>query len=206
MQASRFYRIPVGYAAGTIEGPLPETDIDLFFYGSYIPLQGVPVIVDALAELTARGVVANATFVGDGQTRGETAAKLEALGLNVTMVHTLQPGELYNVMARAKVCLGIFGTSKKAQCVVPNKVFDALALGKAVVTADSPGIREFFEPGRHLVTVPPNNPTALADALADLLKDPEARAIIGRAGREHVQRVAGPVAVREALAGALTAV
>ena len=71
------------------------------------------------------------------------------------------PGELH----RASCALGIFGTSAKAQRVIPNKVFQAIACGTPVVTADTPAIRELLRDGESAVLVRPGDPEALVEGL-----------------------------------------
>jgi len=61
--------------------------------------------------------------------------------------------------------LGIFGTSAKAGRVIPNKVFQALACGAPVVTADTAAARELLRDGESALLVPPGDPEALAAAI-----------------------------------------
>jgi len=42
------------------------------------------------------------------------------------------------------LCLGIFGDSKKADMVIPNKVYHYSAIGKCTLTKDTHGIKELF--------------------------------------------------------------
>ena len=77
------------------------------------------------------------------------------------------PGEL----KRAGCALGIFGTSAKAQRVIPNKAFQALACGTPLVTADTPAARELLVDGQSALLVPPGDPEALAGALRRLAGD-----------------------------------
>ncbi len=49
---------------------------------------------------------------------------------------------LHQHIADADVCLGIFGTSAKAANAIPNKAYQILAVGRPLVTRDSPAIRE----------------------------------------------------------------
>ncbi len=65
-----------------------------------------------------------------------------------------------------RICLGVFGESAKAARVVPNKVWQAMAVGRPVVTADTPAVREVLEDGRTALLVPAGDPDALAAALA----------------------------------------
>ena len=77
--------------------------------------------------------------------------------------------------------------------VVPNKVYQAAQVGRAIVTADTPAIREVFTHGESIWTVAPE-PRALADALIALSRDDGLRARLADGAREAVRRVAGPAA------------
>jgi glycosyltransferase involved in cell wall biosynthesis len=90
------------------------------------------------------------------------------------------PGEI----ARATVCLGIFGTSDKVQRVIPNKVFECVAMGRPVVTADTPAMREAFGVDE-IALVPAGDPHALAEAVRRLVADRESREKLGAAAHEH---------------------
>src|SRR5207248_4522783 len=79
------------------------------------------------------------------------------------------PAELH----AAGCALGIFGTSGKAQRVIPNKVFQALACGVPVVTADTPAARELLVDEESALLVPPGDPESLAAAVRRLSGDAE---------------------------------
>lgn len=63
------------------------------------------------------------------------------------------------------MCLGVFGTGPKTELVVPNKVLQALAAGRPVITADTSAIREQTWPAHALTLIPAGDPAALADTL-----------------------------------------
>ena len=77
------------------------------------------------------------------------------------------PSELH----RAGCALGIFGSSEKALRVIPNKVFQALACGTPVVTADTPAARELLADRASALLVPPKDAEALAAAVTRLAED-----------------------------------
>src|SRR5262249_41937765 len=81
------------------------------------------------------------------------------------------------------VALGAFGTGKKAARVIPHKLWQGLAAGRAVVTGDGPGPREAFADGVHLRLTPRGDAAALAQALADLIASPAEPQRLGAAGR-----------------------
>src|SRR5262249_56517474 len=118
-------------------------------------------------------------LIGDGQDRPAAEALARELGVrNVEFLDPVPEAELAGEIARASICLGVFGTSDKASRVVPNKVFQCAAAGRAVVTADSPALRNAF--GDALVTVPAGDAPALAAALR-ALRGPARLAVAERA-------------------------
>ena len=70
--------------------------------------------------------------------------------------------------------------------VVPNKVYQAAAAGRPLVTRDGPALREVLRPDEHCLAVPPGDPDALAAAIARLLADAGLAERLGRAARAHV--------------------
>ena len=188
--------VPVGAPSDWFYPPVrPVSDrVRVVFFGSFTPLQGAPVIGEALRLLTDDGRFAF-TVVGRGQDYDETRA---AAGTStVEWIDWVEPEQLPYVVASHDVCLGIFGTGPKALRVVPNKVFQGAAAGTAIVTSDTPPQRQ--ELADAAVYVPVGDPSALAAELRRLADDRERLwelrvAAFGRASeRFH------PAAVIEAL-------
>lgn len=148
---------------------VPRTDlttIDVFFYGTYIPLQGVEHILDAAAIVQKSDPSIRFTLVGGGQTFKPMKEKMVALGLaNVTLEPFMPFTELLKRLARADLALGIFGTTAKAGRVIPHKVVDAVTSGVPVITRDSPAIRERYADHSLVTLCPPGDPASLAQAI-----------------------------------------
>jgi glycosyltransferase involved in cell wall biosynthesis len=91
----------------------------------------------------------------------------------------------------------VFGTSEKARRVVPNKVYQAMAVGRPIVTGDTPGARELLSDGEDAVLVLPGDPEALAAALRRLADDGELRARLGANALRRFREVGTPRAVAQ---------
>jgi glycosyltransferase involved in cell wall biosynthesis len=186
--------VPVGFDDRDFQ-PQPPAPGDVFrvaFFGSYLPLHGIDTIVAAAAALRDEAV--EFVLIGSGQTfRTATAAR--AAGARIELLPPLAPPELVAQLRRAHLLLGVFGRSAKTQRVVPNKVYQGLALERALITADTPAIREFFTPGTHLWTVPAADAPALAAAIRRLRDDPELRQRLAAAGARHVHAAYNPECV-----------
>lgn len=146
------------------EGPLR-----VVFYGLFTPLQGTPVIGEAIAGLPA-DLPIEITMVGSGQDLAETK-HLIGTDSRVAWRDWVEPEELPALVAAHDVCLGIFADTPKAVRVTPNKVFQGAAAGCLVVTSDTPPQRRAL--GETGYFVPPADPRALRDALIALAEDPE---------------------------------
>ncbi len=149
------------------------------FHGTHIPLQGVSYIIEA-ARLLAEEPI-QFRIVGNGQESKKIRETVHQWGLhNVEFIDSVPLAQLAGYIAASHVCLGIFGNTQKTTRVVPNKVFECIAMGKAVITADTPAMRELFgNNNRPLVLVPRADPAALAEALRTLARDPARRRQLG---------------------------
>ncbi len=114
----------------------------VLFYGKFIPLHGIHHILHAAKALEGDPTI-RFRIIGYGQLSGEIHALAERLHLlNVEFVNWVPYEKLPDEIAEADLCLGIFGDTEKAQRVIPNKVFQALACGRPVLTLDTPAMRE----------------------------------------------------------------
>jgi glycosyltransferase involved in cell wall biosynthesis len=171
--------------------------LKVVFYGLYTPLQGAPVIGEALGRLA--GAPVEVTMIGRGQDQAETK-RAAASNQSVRWLDWVPAAELPALVAAHDVCLGIFGTGDKALRVVPNKVFQGAAAGCAVVTSDTAPQRRVL--GDAAVLVPPGDPAALADALLRLADDREALLKLRHAARQLAaerftpEQVVGPLTDR----------
>ena len=190
--ASKFRRVWVGADDEVMKPqprPVDDQPLTVFFYGTFIPLQGIEHIIDAAALVAREDERIRFVLCGDGQTHAEMRRRARSLALrNLEFVPRRSPAELARLIGRSDICLGIFGSGEKTRRVIPNKVFDALACERPVITGDTPAARECLADGEQAWLCPTGDPEALATAVLESSADPEARARIARAGHELFRR------------------
>lgn len=171
--------VPVGAPRAWFVDPEEKTGketssaLSLVFYGLFTPLQGAPTIAKALAILEERAIDVDVTLIGEGQDANEVRCLLpKGKHVSVNWSTWVEAEKLPHVVASHDVCLGIFGTSLKAQRVVPNKAYQGIAAGCVLLTSDTPVQRRTF--GEAPIYVPPGEPEALANAI-ESLRDPKVR-------------------------------
>lgn len=137
----------------------------VLFYGQFIPLHGIETIIEAARLISNEPV--HWHLVGRGQEAARIKALLDRQPLpSLTWDAWVPYDQLHRLIDEADVCLGIFGTSGKAASVIPNKVFQILAVGKPLITRDSDAIRELLHHEPPCVSlVRPGDPAALAQAV-----------------------------------------
>ncbi len=152
------------------------------------PLHGVATVLEAARAPGAPPV----RLIGDGQlgplARGRAGPRPPA-GPHLGALGALR-GAGRGGGGRRDLPRGLRRRATKAARVVPNKVWQAMAAGRPVVTADTPGVREVLSDGVDALLVPPADPAALAAALARLAADPALRARLGAAAHADLSGAA----------------
>ena len=200
LERARMAVLPVGSIAlgdgppKTARTPSVAAPLRVLYFGQYIPLHGVEVILAAADRLRDNAAI-RFQLVGRGQTLDAARRMAVRLQLPNVEIHPLwlPLEQLYRrFILPADLCLGIFGDRPKAARVVPYKVYAALAAGRPVVSADSPALRELLLPGREIHAVPPDDAAALAAAVLGLAEHPDRRLALARAGHEAWRRRFNP--------------
>jgi glycosyltransferase involved in cell wall biosynthesis len=151
-----------------------------------------------LPDLVVCGTAAEAAYLsGMGARRTEAVSALQFADASSEVVDaaaTLAPDvplrlvdrsgiahdDLGLTVAHAGVVLGSFRESR----AIPPVVFEALATGAPVITADTDAARELLTDGESALLVAPGEPAALAAAMQRLARDAPLRARIAACGLE----------------------
>jgi glycosyltransferase involved in cell wall biosynthesis len=207
-------RVPVGadhtaFAHGAARAeapPLSREGVDVVFIGSFLPLHGVHVIVEAATLLERKHGPDFARFalIGGGMTAPFADRDIAARGLrSVRRVWRMPYAQAMATLRGADIALGIFGTTPKAGRVVPHKAYQALAVGVPLISRRSRAMAEFFRDEEEFLGVPAGDPAALASAIERLGTDPALRLHLGVAGRGAALERASPERIAPALLEAL---
>ncbi|MCK4524836.1 MAG: glycosyltransferase family 4 protein [Candidatus Andersenbacteria bacterium] len=146
-----------------------NNSFQVLFIGKYIPLHGLEYIIKAAKLLENEDKSVKIKIIGSGQLDEEIMnlrKKLETK--NIDFVDWIEYNKLVNEINKADVILGIFGGTDKSLRVIPNKVFQAIACKKAVITGDSPAIRELFTDKENILLCKNRNSKALKNAILEL--------------------------------------
>ena len=179
---------------------VPASPVDVLFYGSFIPLHGASVIIEA-ARLY-RGPPVRWSLLGDGPAKPacqRAAGMLTDIMFEARIPYAALPDRIH----RADILLGVFGDTQKAGRVIPNKVFQALASGRPVVTRVSEAYPAAARQSEAIAWVPPGDPRALADAVAAWASDPARFAARNQAARSLYETCFAAPVIRAQLAAAL---
>lgn len=147
-----------------------DRPIEVLFFGQFIPLQGALTIVEAIRlSKISPSLKLNWTIIGEGQESIDFDTRMVEYQLDsVKRVRWVPYHQLPDYIAAADICLGIFGTSGKALAVIPNKVYQALAVGRPLLTANTPGIQSLSCLSPAIELVKPGDPAAILEGLEKL--------------------------------------
>lgn len=206
-------RCPVHLPAEVAQGPEPGCPLRLLSVGRLVRKKGHDLLLEAAAELASEGTPIELTIVGDGPeglVLRSRAARLEqqtrAL-LSVDLVGA-QPIEVVErLLASGQYHAAVLACRVAAdgdRDGVPVSLMEARAYGLPVVTSALEGFDFELTPETGAVLVPliptedgarePSRPQLVRE-LAELYRDPDRRASLGRAARAAAERRTSPAAI-----------
>ncbi len=161
--------------------------------GRAVAKKGYDDLLDALSLLPA-GLAWRFVHIGGGALRDTLRDRARRLGIadrvewrgaqpRAAVLAALADADLFALASK------IAGDGDRDG--LPNVLMEAQAAGLAAVATRVSAIPELIEDGVTGVLVPPEDPPALAAALAALARDPDRRATLAAAGRDRVRSAFG---------------
>ncbi|MEK7536914.1 MAG: glycosyltransferase [Patescibacteria group bacterium] len=165
----KFRRIWIG-ADDKVFKPLPfpveKNVFRVLFFGTFIPLQGIKYILQAVKILEDQNIFF--TIIGDGQEKESILELNHQLNLkNIEFKGKMLSEGILTEAKKCHLCLGIFGDTPKTALVIPNKIYESLAMRRPVISGDTSACRELFSDD-NLMMVQPADSESLAKAILEL--------------------------------------
>ena len=170
--------VEVGAAPSRARGDEPP--VQIVSVGRLAAPKDFSTLVAAVARLPEGR--ARLRVFGDGPFRSELEAQKRALGLDGAVEFA---GEVPDVRPHLEEA-DVFVLSSLSEGM-PVSILEAMAAGLPVVASAVPGLEEVVLDGETGFLVPPADPAALAEKLAELVDDPARRASFGAAGRARAE-------------------
>lgn len=152
------------------------------FVGRLTEQKALPVLLDAIERVDG----AMLEIVGDGPERGKLERRVAegSFGRRVHFAGSLPREQALERLAGARAAV-----LSSAWENLPHAAVEALAVGTPVVSTAVGGVPEVVRDGENGLLVPPNDPAALAAALASVLHDDELRERLAAAAKPSVAAI-----------------
>jgi glycosyltransferase involved in cell wall biosynthesis len=204
ISSTRIHAVPVSchegifsYQPMKVSGSPEDRITQVLYYCTFLPLHGADVVVKAMTQIQEQSI--QLRLIGQGSTYQDVRQLAKQTGCtNVTFVPPLSRQLLAKEIAQADICLGgHFGSSAKANRVIPGKIYQMLAVGRPVIAADTQGNRELLQNGVHALLIQPSDPDALAQAIRELHTQPDIRNQLASLGHHRYVEQASEVVVQQ---------
>lgn len=200
----KFHRVLIG-ADNNVYNPNLKSEISnlkftIHWHGYIVPFHGVGTIIRA-AHILKEEKDITFRIVTRFDSKFERIKELcESTGItNIEFIPESPSEKVAEYIRESDVCLGIFGKNKKATLVIPNKIYEAAASAKPVITANHKVIEEVFTEDKDILLVEPENAEGLAKKIIDLKNSIEKRKKIGESAQEAFSQKCTPKEIGKSL-------
>ncbi len=164
-----------------------ENKFVAMYAGAHGMSNDLDVVLDA-ARLLGGTPEIQILLVGDGKEKVALQKRADEMHLNnVTFAPPMPKTEMPAVLAASDACIAILKPLEEYKTTYPNKVFDYMAAGRPVALAIDGVIRGVVEAAGCGLFAQPGDPSALAEVIRALARDPQKSRAMGLKGRQYLE-------------------
>lgn len=173
-----------------VEHKEPEQPYKLFTVARMTEKKGLPTIYRALALLKERGINFRHCLIGDGDDKEAIHRLVSTLGLSkqCKLLGTQNHDQVLSQFNESDLfVLGCQIAQNGDRDGIPNVLVESLAMGVPAISTNVSAIPEILINGTTGITVPPEDPVAMASEMVKALTDVPYRNQLINNGREFVE-------------------
>lgn len=179
--------IDIEFFSPTNEEPLPNSIVAV---SRLHPEKGLIFLIRACHILNQHQIDYHCTIIGDGPEKPKYEKLIEELQIpNIHFAGFLSYDQVKERLKTSAVfVLPSIVDSDGLGDVLPNGVKEAMAMQVPVITSNIRGIEELVSDGVNGILVPPGNSQAIADAIEQIIKQPNLGRKMGKEGRKKIEQ------------------
>ncbi|UCE43776.1 MAG: glycosyltransferase family 4 protein [Candidatus Bathyarchaeota archaeon] len=156
-----------------------DSEFKLFYVGFLMKERGLDLMLNTVALLKGRIESLKLILVGDAKKEdvahlNRTAKNLD-LEQHVDFLGRLNHENVLTQMEGSDVCLFPFPRQAAVNCIYPVKIFEYMAMGKAIVATRLEGVSSIIKDGINGLLVDPGDAREMADAVFEIHENPDLR-------------------------------
>ena len=188
VSADKFVRVPLTINEENVvkkEVERYKEEFTVLYVGSYIPLHGTEVIIEAARILQEQDEELFFLMIGQGPEHAKCKALAEKYHLkNIEFKGFMTLEELNYYYNATDINLGLFSTGERANSVVLNKTNDSFRVGKAHLTLETDAMKEAFSDNEDIFYTKDNYPETLASRIVEIKND---KALLKKVGENALK-------------------
>jgi len=193
---SKFMTVYTG-TSREISNNLSSDEVDVVSFGSFKAFHGNKNLIlaaDCLAKKNRRDI--KFVFIGNGSEKEECVNLASSLGLhNVKFTGYLSKEKFDSYIHSAKILCGPLGESSLNNLDLSNKICEAAAWKKPLITKKSDSVSELFEDRKSVIMCNSENPEDLAEAILLLIHNERIRTKLGNEAYKVYRKYLTPNAI-----------
>lgn len=177
--------------------PIPTNPVRFLFIGRFLKEKGINDFISACRIIKQKYPNVEAGILGSVDSNPRSVSEVEVqkwVGEGIVKWYGFAP----DVRPYIRDC-SVFVLPSHLGEGTPRTALESMAMGRPIITTDSPGCRETVINGENGFLVPVKNSNALADAMERFIKRPEMIEMMGNRSREIAEKKFDVHAVNDSL-------